>query len=134
MNLGLLGIDPSTATVAAAALRGGVRIPVACDLPAGVAPLEPSPRSVSWEHLLDPATCDAVLVASSDWSDDRAEVVRKLHTATNQVLQRPELRQLMAKEGTDVEGSKSPEEFAAFTRENAKLWQQLARDTGAKVD
>ena len=63
-----------------------------------------------------------------------AEVVRKLHTATNQVLQRPELRQLMAKEGTDVEGSKSPEDFAAFTRENAKLWQQLARDTGAKVD
>jgi predicted dehydrogenase len=78
MNLGLLGIDPSTATVAAAALRGGVRIPVACDMPAGAAPLEPSPRSVSWEHLLDPATCDAVLVASSDWSDDRAEVVRKL--------------------------------------------------------
>ncbi len=78
MNLGLLGIDPSTATVAAAALRGGVRIPVACDLPAGVTPLEPSPRSVSWEHLLDPATCDAVLVASSDWGDDRAEVVRKL--------------------------------------------------------
>ena len=63
-----------------------------------------------------------------------AEAVRKLHAATNQVLQRPELRQLMAKEGTDVEGSKSPEEFAAFTRENAKLWQQLARDTGAKVD
>ena len=27
---------------------------------------------------LDPATSDAVLVASSDWSDDRAEVVRKL--------------------------------------------------------
>ncbi len=78
MNLGLLGIDPSTASVAAAALRGGVRIPVACDLPAGVAPLEPSPRPVPWEDLLDPSTCDAVLVGSSDWSDDRAEVVRKL--------------------------------------------------------
>ena len=62
------------------------------------------------------------------------EALRRLHTAANQVLQRPELRQLMAKEGTDVEGSKSPEDFAAFTRENAKLWQQLARDTGAKVD
>jgi tripartite-type tricarboxylate transporter receptor subunit TctC len=63
-----------------------------------------------------------------------AEAVRKLHAATNQVLQRPELRQLLAHEGTDAEGSKSPEEFAAFVRENAKLWQQLARDTGAKVD
>ncbi len=40
----------------------------------------------------------------------------------------------MAKEGADVEGSKSPEDFAAFTREDAKLWQQLALDTGAKVD
>jgi tripartite-type tricarboxylate transporter receptor subunit TctC len=32
-----------------------------------------------------------------------------------------------------VAGSKSPEEFTAFTREDAKAWQQLARDTGAKV-
>lgn len=63
-----------------------------------------------------------------------AEAVRKLHTATNQVLQRSELKQMLAKEGTDAEGSKSPEEFAAFVRENAKVWQQLARDTGAKVD
>jgi hypothetical protein len=33
-----------------------------------------------------------------------------------------------------VVGSKSPEDFAAFLREDAKLWQQLVRDTGAKVD
>jgi tripartite-type tricarboxylate transporter receptor subunit TctC len=63
-----------------------------------------------------------------------AEAIRKLHAATNQVLQRPELKQMLAKEGTDAVGSKSPEEFAAFVREDAKVWQQLARDTGAKVD
>ena len=61
-------------------------------------------------------------------------VIRKLHAATSQVLQRPELKKLLAAEGTDAEGSTTPEEFAAFVRENAKLWQQLARDTGAKVD
>ena len=62
------------------------------------------------------------------------DAIRKLFTATTQVLQRPELKQLLAKEGTDVAGSKSPEEFAAFLREDAKLWQQLVKDTGAKVD
>ena len=63
-----------------------------------------------------------------------AQVIAKLHLATNQVLQRPELKKMLEAEGTDVEGSKSPEEFGAFLRENAKLWQKLARDTGAKVD
>lgn len=86
MNLGLLGIDPSTATVAAAAHRAGVRIAVASETPTGQipdrgpAPVLPGdpPRRVRWEDLLDPATCDAVLVAASGWTDDRAEAVRKL--------------------------------------------------------
>ena len=62
------------------------------------------------------------------------EAIRKLYAATTQVLQRADLKQLLAKEGTDVAGSKSPEEFAAFLREDAKLWQQLVKETGAKVD
>ncbi len=62
------------------------------------------------------------------------EVVKKLFTATSQVLQRQDVKQLLAREGTDVVGSKSPEEFAQFLREDAKLWQQLVKDTGAKVD
>ena len=62
------------------------------------------------------------------------QVIRKLYTATSQVLQRADLKALMEKEGTDVVGSKSPEDFAAFLKEDAKLWQQLVKDTGAKVD
>ena len=62
------------------------------------------------------------------------EVVKKLHTATTQVLQRVDVKAILAKEGTDVVGSKSPEDFVAFLREDAKLWQQLVKDTGAKVD
>ena len=62
------------------------------------------------------------------------EVIRKLFTATTQVLQRADVKSILAKEGTDVVGSKSPEDFAAFLREDAKLWQQLVKDTGAKVD
>ncbi len=62
------------------------------------------------------------------------EVIRKLFTTTTQVLQRQDVKQLLAREGTDVVGSKSPEEFGSFLKEDAKLWQQLVRDTGAKVD
>jgi tripartite-type tricarboxylate transporter receptor subunit TctC len=63
-----------------------------------------------------------------------ADIVRKLYAATTQVLNRPDLKDLLAREGTDVAGSRSPEEFGTFLREDAKLWQQLVRDTGAKVD
>ena len=62
------------------------------------------------------------------------EVVKKLYTATAQVLQRADVKSILGKEGTDVVGSKSPEDFAAFLREDARLWQQLVKDTGAKVD
>jgi len=84
MNLGLLGFDPSIATVTAAAHRAGVRIAVASDGPVGPIPGPPAaasgdqPRRVRWEDLLDPATCDAVLVAASGWTEERAEAVRKL--------------------------------------------------------
>lgn len=100
MNLGLLGIDPSTASVAAAAIRGGDRIAVACEVPAGVVLPEASPRPVPWEDLLDPVTCDAVLVAASDWNDGRADVVRKLVQAGRTlVLSQPlELSMLFAYE------------------------------------
>lgn len=63
-----------------------------------------------------------------------AEAIKVLFNATTQVLARPELKQFLAREGTDVTGSRSPEDFAAFLREDAKLWERLVRDTGAKVD
>jgi tripartite-type tricarboxylate transporter receptor subunit TctC len=62
------------------------------------------------------------------------EIVRKLFTATSEVLKRADVKAILAKEGTDLDGSKSPEAFVAFLREDAKLWQQLVKDTGAKVD
>lgn len=100
MNLGLLGFDPSTATVAAAALRAGDRLSVACDLPAEGVALAAPPRPVPWEDLLDPATCDAILVAASEWNDRRADIVRKLVQAGRPlVLSQPlELSMLFAYE------------------------------------
>ena len=40
----------------------------------------------------------------------------------------------MAREGTEVALSKSPEDFAAFLREDEKLWVKLAKESGARAD
>jgi len=62
------------------------------------------------------------------------EIVQKLHQETSKVLALPEVGKALAKEGTEVSGSKSPEEFAAFIAEDAKLWTRLVRDSGVKAD
>jgi tripartite-type tricarboxylate transporter receptor subunit TctC len=63
-----------------------------------------------------------------------AEVVRKLFDATRQVLKLPETARILAREGTETSGSASPEEFAGFLAEDAKLWARLVKDSGAKAD
>ena len=63
-----------------------------------------------------------------------ADIVRKLYDATAQVLKAPDTAKMLAKEGTETAGSTSPEDFAAFLREDAKLWARLVKDSGAKAD
>jgi len=62
------------------------------------------------------------------------EVIKRLFEATALVMQRPELRQSLARDGTDVSTSRSPEDFAAFLRDEAKLWARVVRESGAKSD
>ena len=62
------------------------------------------------------------------------EILRKLFLATNQVLQLPKINEVLAKEGTETSGSKSPADFAAFIAEDAKLWARLIKDSGAKPE
>ena len=63
-----------------------------------------------------------------------AEIVRKLYDVTASVLALPEVNKMLAREGTETSGSKSPEDFAAFLAEDAKLWARLVRESGAKAD
>jgi tripartite-type tricarboxylate transporter receptor subunit TctC len=63
-----------------------------------------------------------------------AEIVRKLYDATSQVLKLPDTARMLAREGTEAAGSASPEDFAAFLAEDAKLWARLVKDSGAKAD
>jgi tripartite-type tricarboxylate transporter receptor subunit TctC len=62
------------------------------------------------------------------------EVVRKLFDATSQALKGPEIARILAKEGTETASSASPEEFARFLAEDAKLWARLVKESGAKAD
>jgi len=60
--------------------------------------------------------------------------IRRLHEATQAVLQLPEVRQALAREGTETVGSRSPEEFAAFVAEDARFWVRLVRDSRLTLD
>ena len=61
-------------------------------------------------------------------------VIRRLFDATISVLQQPALKQALASDGTETAGSRSPEEFAAFLREETRIWAKLIRESGAKSD
>ena len=64
----------------------------------------------------------------------KPEIVKKLYDATIAALQRPEVKQAFAREGTEVASSSSPADFAAFLAENNKLWVNLVKESGAKID
>ena len=62
------------------------------------------------------------------------EVTRKLFDAVQQVMQRADVKAALAREGTEVALSKSPEEFAAFLNDDNRFWAQLVREAGVKAD
>jgi tripartite-type tricarboxylate transporter receptor subunit TctC len=63
-----------------------------------------------------------------------AEIVKRLFEATHLTLQNPNLKQALARDGTETSGSRSPGDFAEFVREETKLWTQVIRASGAKFD
>lgn len=63
-----------------------------------------------------------------------AEVTKRLFDATQQVMQRPEVKAALAREGTEVAMSKSPDDFAAFLAEDNLFWAKLVRDAKVKAD
>lgn len=62
------------------------------------------------------------------------DIVKKLFDAATTAAQRPEVKAMLAREGTEVALSRSPEEFAAFLAEDAKFWVKLAKESGATAD
>ena len=61
-------------------------------------------------------------------------IIKKIFEAATSAMQQPSVKTALAREGTDVALSQSPEQFAAFLNEDAKFWVKLVKDAGVKLD
>jgi len=63
-----------------------------------------------------------------------SDIVGKLFDAALIAAQDAQAKATLAREGTEIVVSKSPEEFAAFLAQDERMWVKLAKDTGAKAE
>jgi tripartite-type tricarboxylate transporter receptor subunit TctC len=61
-------------------------------------------------------------------------VMKKLFEAVQVALADPKVKAALAREATDVDVSKSPEQFGNFLTEDAKFWVKLVKSAGVTVD
>jgi len=61
-------------------------------------------------------------------------IIKKLFEATRIAMSQPNVKAALAREGTDVALSTSPEAFGNFLYEDAKFWTRLVRDAQVKLD
>ncbi len=61
-------------------------------------------------------------------------IVRKVYDATVAAMQQPTVKAALAREGTEVSISPSPEEFASFLVEDDKFWSNLVRSANVKIE
>ncbi len=62
------------------------------------------------------------------------EIIKKIFDAASETLQRPDVKAALAREGTEVALSRSPEDFANFLVDDGKFWVRLVKESGAKID
>ena len=62
------------------------------------------------------------------------EAVKRLFDATLAAVAAPSVGKALEREGTETVASKSPEDFAAFIAEDAKVWTRVVKDSGVKAD
>jgi len=61
-------------------------------------------------------------------------IVKKIYDATIAAMQQAPIKAALAREGTEVSLSVSPEQFAAFLLEDGKFWVQLVKSAKVKVE
>ena len=62
-----------------------------------------------------------------------ASIVNRLNAVTVTALQRPDVREIFIKDGTEPIGN-TPEQFAAVLRDQVEKWGKVVRFSGAKVE
>ncbi len=61
-------------------------------------------------------------------------IVKKIYDATAAAMQQPSVKASLAREGTEVSLSASPEQFNRFLTEDGKFWVNLVKSSNIKVD
>ncbi len=61
-------------------------------------------------------------------------VVKKVYDATITAMQQPSVKAALAREGTEVSISRSPEQFSSFLVEDSKFWVNLVKGAKVKVE
>ncbi|KLN53377.1 Bug family tripartite tricarboxylate transporter substrate binding protein [Variovorax paradoxus] len=63
-----------------------------------------------------------------------APIVKKIYDATIAAMQQPSVKASLARDGTEVSVSASPEQFSSFLAEDGKFWVKLVKSANVKVD
>jgi tripartite-type tricarboxylate transporter receptor subunit TctC len=63
-----------------------------------------------------------------------AEVVRTIHDAAVRAMKQPAVGDSLARQGTEVSLSGSPEKFAQFLEEDNRFWVDLVKSAKVTVD
>jgi tripartite-type tricarboxylate transporter receptor subunit TctC len=63
-----------------------------------------------------------------------APILRKIYDATVSAMQMPSVKASLARDGTDVSISSSPQDFNNFLVEDGKFWVKLVQNAKVKVD
>lgn len=95
------------------------RTPLAPDIPA-IAETIPGFGALSWYGLLAPAGTPK-------------EIIAKLHAESVKVLNDKEVKEKMAAQGAEVWVT-TPEQFAAFIKEDLAKWAKIVKASGAQID
>lgn len=61
-------------------------------------------------------------------------VIKKIYEAAQVAMEQASVKAALAREGTEVSLSKSPEQFVAFLQDDAKFWVNLVKSAGVKLD
>ncbi|MBA2961107.1 MULTISPECIES: Bug family tripartite tricarboxylate transporter substrate binding protein [Ramlibacter] len=61
-------------------------------------------------------------------------IVKKIFDATTTAMQQPSVKAALARDGTEVSLSRSPEQFASFLVDDGKFWVDLVKNAKVKVD
>ena len=80
----------------------------------------PGFEATSWHGLVAPAGTPQA-------------VITRLNGEINKVLQQPDIRDRLAKQGADV-ASGTPQQFAAYIRAEIPKWAKVIKDSGAHAD